>query len=91
MINPQQIYTGGAGDGGGFLKCTAIVTESTTQVFECWAASSLATDTGENQSAVPRDNDVIMSGWVIPIQSFMPELWIYLLLVKMFVCLYLIH
>ncbi len=29
MINPQQIYTGGAGDGGGFLKCTAIVTEST--------------------------------------------------------------
>ncbi len=45
---------------GGFLKC-ATATANTSQVFECWAASSLATDTGENQSAVPFDNDVIIT------------------------------
>ncbi len=36
-------------------------TASTSHIFECLAASSLATDTGENQSAVPCDNDVIRS------------------------------
>ncbi len=66
MITPQQIYSGGAGEGGGFLKCTA--TASISQVFECWAASSLATDPGENQSAVPCGNDVIMSYWVRSIE-----------------------
>ncbi len=30
--------------------------------------SSLATDTGENQSAEPYDNDVIRSDWVGPIR-----------------------
>ncbi len=30
--------------------------------------SSLATDTGENQSAEPFDNDVIRSDWVGPIR-----------------------
>ncbi len=38
-----------------------------SHIFECWAASSLATDTGENQSAVPCNNDVIRSDWVRPI------------------------
>ncbi|XP_042573144.1 uncharacterized protein LOC109082663 [Cyprinus carpio] len=36
----KQIYTGGAGEGGGFLKLS-------TQVFECCAASSLAADAKE--------------------------------------------
>ncbi len=49
MITPQQIYTG---ERGGFLKCAATAKANTSQVFECWAASSLATDTGENKSAV---------------------------------------
>ncbi len=44
-----------------------IATTSTSHIFECWAESSLATDTGENQSAVPCDNDVIRSDWVRPI------------------------
>ncbi len=34
-------------------------TTSTSHIFECWAEISLATNTGENQSAVPCDNDVI--------------------------------
>ncbi len=42
-------------------------TKSTSHIFECWAESSLATDTEENQSAVPCDNDVIRSDWVRPI------------------------
>ncbi len=63
------------------MRCqTATANES--QVFEYWAVSSLATDTGENQSAEPYDNDVIRSDWVGPIglrqlKSFMPELCIY--------------
>ncbi len=52
MIIPEQIYTGGAGEGGGFLEHTATATASASYIFECWAASSLATDTGENQSGV---------------------------------------
>ncbi len=67
MIIPEQIYTGGAGEGGGFLECAATATTNISRAFECWAASSLATDTGENQSAVPCDNDVIISDWVRPI------------------------
>ncbi len=38
-----------------------------SQVFEYWAVSSLATDTGENESPVPCDDDVIRSDWVRPI------------------------
>ncbi len=38
-----------------------------SQVFEYWAMSSLATDTGENQSAEQYDNDDIRSDWVGPI------------------------
>ncbi len=41
---------------------------STSHIFECWAESSLATDTGENQSAVSCDHDVIRSDLVRPIE-----------------------
>ncbi len=51
----------------GFWSTLRIATASTSHIFECWAVSSLATDTGENQSAVPCDNDVIRSDWVRPI------------------------
>ncbi len=43
-------------------------TANENQLFEYWAMSSLATDTGENQSAEPYDNDVIRSDWVGPIR-----------------------
>ncbi len=33
----------------------------TSPILECWAESSLATDTGENQSAEPCDDDVMRS------------------------------
>ncbi len=44
MNNPQQIYTGGAGEGGGFLKRAATATANTSQAFQCWATSSSATN-----------------------------------------------
>ncbi len=34
-----QIYTGGAGEGGGFLKRTKTATANASQVFECWEAA----------------------------------------------------
>ncbi len=51
----------------GFWSTLWTATVSTSHIFECWAASSLATDTGESQSAVPCDNDVIRSDWDRPI------------------------
>ncbi len=51
----------------GFWNTLKTSTVSTSHIFECWATSSLATDSGENQSAVPCDNDVIKSVWVRPI------------------------
>ncbi len=48
------------------VRCQT-ATANKSQVFEYWAVSSLATDAGENQSAVPCDNDVIRSDWVRPI------------------------
>ncbi len=60
----------------GFWSALQNAITSISQVFECWAASSLATDTGENQSDVTCD--VIMSYWVRSIGlrhlEFMPEL-----------------
>ncbi len=50
----------------GFWSTLQTTTTSTSHKFECWAASSLATDTVENQSAVPCD-DIIRSDWVRPI------------------------
>ncbi len=54
------------GEVEGFWSTVQTATASTSHVFECWE-SSLATDTGENQSAMPCDNDVIRSDWVRPI------------------------
>ncbi len=51
----------------GFWSALQTATANKSQVFEYWAVSSLATDTGEKQSAVPCDNDVIRSDWVRPI------------------------
>ncbi len=34
-ITAQQIYTCGAGEGGGFLKHAATAKASTSQVFQC--------------------------------------------------------
>ncbi len=51
----------------GFWSMLRTATTSTNHIFECWAEILLATDTGENQSAVPCDNDVIRSDWVRPI------------------------
>ncbi len=48
------------------VRCK-LLQASTSHIFECWAVNSLATHTRENQSAVPCDNDVIMSDWVKPI------------------------
>ncbi len=42
----------------GFWSTLQTATISISQVLECWAASSLAIDTGEDQSGVPCDNDV---------------------------------
>ncbi len=50
-----------------FWSVLRTATTSTSHIFECWAESSLATNTGENQSAMPCDNDVITSDWVRPI------------------------
>ncbi len=49
----------------GFWSTLQTTTTSTSHKFECWAASSLATDTVENQSAVPCD-DIIRSDWARP-------------------------
>ncbi len=46
------------------MKPAATATASSSQVFECWAASSLAADAKRNQSPVPCDKDVIISDWV---------------------------
>ncbi len=51
----------GAGEDGGFLSALRTATANKSQVFEYWAASSLATNTRENQSAVSCDNDVVSS------------------------------
>jgi len=40
MTYPKQIYTGGAGEDGGFLEACCKL------VFESWAESLLVTDTG---------------------------------------------
>ncbi len=52
----------------GFWSALQTATANKSQVFEYWAVSSLATDTGQNQSAVPCDNDVITSDCVRPIR-----------------------
>ncbi len=48
----------------GFWNMLQTATASTSHIFECWI---LATNTGQNQSAVPCDNDVVRSDWVRPI------------------------
>ncbi len=58
----------------GFWSTLQTATTNTSHIFECWAESSLTTDTGENQSAVPCDNDVIRSDWVRPIELHHLEL-----------------
>ncbi len=50
-----------------FWSTLRTATTSTSHIFECWAESSLATDSGENKSAVPCD-DVSRSDWVRPIR-----------------------
>ncbi len=64
----------------GFWSTLRTATASTSHIFECWAESSLATGTGENQLAVPCNNDVIRSDCVRPIGQchleLMPELCI---------------
>ncbi len=77
-----------------FWSMLLTATASTNHIFGCWAASSLSTDTGESQSAVPCDKDVIKSDWVRPIglrqlQSFLPELCIQfnLLISLNFICI----
>ncbi len=49
-----------------FWNTLQTATASTSNIFECWAASSLAIGPEENQSAVPC-GDVIRSDWVRPI------------------------
>ncbi len=61
-ITPQQIYTGGAGEG--FLKRAAAATASISQLFECWAASSLLLMWKENNWLWHVNNDVIILEWV---------------------------
>ncbi len=48
----------------GFWSVLQTATSSVSQVFECWAASSYATDTGKNQLWLACDDDVTMSYWV---------------------------
>ncbi len=48
----------------GFWSTLQTATASTSHVFECWAATSLGTNTGESQSIVSCDNDVNRSDLV---------------------------
>ncbi len=54
----------------GFSSILQTARASTSHTFECWVATLLAhyTFKGENQSAVPCDNDVIRSDWRRPIR-----------------------
>ncbi len=52
------------GKGEGLWSTLQTATASTSHVFECWAATSLATNTGESQSVVPCGNDVNRSDLV---------------------------
>ncbi len=52
------------GKGEGLWSMLQTATASTSHVFECWAATSLATNTGESQSVVPCGNDVNRSDLV---------------------------
>ncbi len=58
----QQIYTGGAGGGGGFLKCAATATASTRRVYLNveLQAHWLLMEKGTNQQR-HASNDVIIS------------------------------